>query len=162
MGSLLLSMLRNIKSNSLNKDFVGYSIEDMLEPVCRSDAEAYAKATLDDNILYQGNTAFVQPFYPAKLFVPLIRKICTHKDLRLNLLKMVHGEQEVIWYKPIKVGDCLKAKLAIAGISETPAGELLNFVGQLSCADDLVVETRVSFLVRGLLLSYAAKLGCAS
>lgn len=76
-------------------------------------------------------------------------KICILKDLRLNLLKMVHGEQEVIWYHPIRVGDRLKTKVAIASIQNTPVGEMITISGQFSCGDRLVLESNTGFLVRG-------------
>jgi acyl dehydratase len=133
----------------MNKELVGYSIEDVLDPIHSDDTDAYARAVLDKNPNYQGKNPLVTPFYPSKLFVSMIMKICIMKNLRLNLLKMVHGEQEVIWYHPIRVGDRLKSKVTIAGIQNTPVGEMITLCGQLYFGDKLVLVSNTGFLVRG-------------
>lgn len=149
MGSMMLSMLKNIRSDHLNKNLVGYCIERKLPSLEHADFAAYAAAIYDHNPLYQEYPDIVSPFYPAKLMFPMIKEICTHNELGLNLLKMVHGEQEVIWHQSIHVGDSLKTKITIADILETPAGELLKLSGQLTCNGQLIVESNTGFLVRG-------------
>lgn len=148
MTSLFWSMLKNINSAHLNRDMVGFTIERFLEPIGHKDVVAYARATRDKNPAYQDNGALAPPFYLSKLIFPMIISICVHKNLHLNLLRMVHGEQEIIWHQPVKVGQRLKVKLTIESIRATSAGEFMTLVGRGFSEDALVVKSIVGLLVR--------------
>lgn len=149
MSSLLFAILRNCRSKRINRDFLGYNVEKDIGQIRREDADAYAQAILDKNPNYHGKAPIVTPFFPARLVVDMVMKICTMKNLKLNLLKMVHGEQEVIWHHPVRVGDQLTAKAGIANIEDTSAGELITISGNLFCNGKMVAESNTGFLVRG-------------
>ena len=140
---LLRAMIRNRKSNKLNREMIGFSIEQELDPIREEDVRAYAKATRDE-----APPDSVPPFFVAKLIFPFIKEILTHKDLHLNLLRMVHGQQKVSWFKPVHVGDQLKLRLVIEDVQDTPAGELLIMRGSAFLGDELAIEAEAGTLIR--------------
>jgi acyl dehydratase len=69
--------------------------------------------------------------------------------LRMNLLRMVHGEMDVEWRAPIRPGDRLQLSMDIADIEDTPAGELLRLAGEARRDGALLVRAVAGLLVRG-------------
>lgn len=148
MNTLLWSLVRNIGSGKLNRDKIGYQIEKQFDAITHDDAQAYAEAIKDRTSHLKDPNRFVTPFYPSRLLSSMAKEMIALKGLNLNLLKMVHGEQEVVWHHPVRVGDRLKFTLAIERITETPAGDLLTLLAKGFHRNGLMIETRMGFLVR--------------
>ncbi len=146
---LFFAMLRSRKAMGLNKDMVGFAIEDTVGPVTREDAMAYAQATNDENPVYAKNEALIPPLFLAKLVHPLLMQLMINRDLNMNILRMVHGQQSFRWVEPIEVGDTIEAKLLIEDLKETSAGELLELRFTASKGDKLCGEAKVGLMVRG-------------
>ncbi len=141
-------MIRNLGSRKLNHDKIGYRIEREFGAIHYAEAQAYAKAIKDRPPHQKDPNDYVTPFFPSKLLSAMAKEMITLKGLNLNLLRMVHGEQAIIWHNPVKVGDSLKLILAIEHINETPAGDLLTLLGTGYKQDLLMFEFRMGFLVR--------------
>jgi acyl dehydratase len=85
----------------------------------------------------------------ARLLFPLAKYYMTSKELRMNLLKMVHGQQSVRWLSPLRVGDALSITAKIDSIIDTTAGQMLNLKMEGSVDGRPCVELLTSFMVRG-------------
>jgi len=73
----------------------------------------------------------------------------THKNLNINLLKMIHGQQSLKIYEPLRRDQTFSVTLSIADISDTPAGELLLLRTEAFSKGKLLLEADTGFLVRG-------------
>jgi len=146
---LFLTMIRNRKSMKLNRDMIGFSIKDTVGPVTKEEAELYAKATNDDNPLYKEDESLTPPMFIARLVHPMMLNIMVNKDLKLNILRMVHGQQSVSWKGGLKTGDMLDVTLEIESITDTSAGEFLELSFEAKVKEELVASAKIGLMVRG-------------
>lgn len=76
--------------------------------------------------------------------------VISDKDLGMNLMMMVHGEQDIRWFKPAKWGMKLKSRAKMVDIVDKGSGELCQFsISTWDQANDKVAEALVGFFVRG-------------
>lgn len=106
----------------------------------------YAKATRDQNV-HNGN--YLPPLYVSTLSFSLVAELLTHKDLHVNLAKLVHGEAEIRWIKKLAVDSPLEVHATVKDVLETPAGELLLLTGGIHDSQGLAVEMTSGLLVKG-------------
>ena len=85
----------------------------------------------------------------SRLVYPYIRKILLHPDLHLNLLRMVHAEQELSLNRLTRPGDRLNAVFEVKRITETSAGEMLTLTTDIKKDGIPVAGSRSAFIVRG-------------
>ena len=147
--SLLFALLKNARSKEMNRLMIGYEVEEIIGPITKEDVIAYAKATQDDLDKYKGDNPIAPPFFGSKLAYNQIKKIIAHNNLKMNILKMVHGQQDFIWHKNLHVGDTVKIKLTIRDIYDVPIGEMVELSAKAYVDNRLAVEAVTSFLVRG-------------
>ncbi len=145
---LFYTLIRNIRSKRMNRKMIGYSIRENLLPVSMEDIEQFADATNDENIAGYRENKFAPPFFLSRLIIPLIKKILTHRDLKLNVMRLVHSRQDITWRRQIHAGDSLTAELTIADIGEIPAGELLSISIMARAGNLKIVEGMINILIR--------------
>jgi acyl dehydratase len=126
---LFLSMMRNIRSNKMNRAMIGYFVKKTYPPATRSEIEPFARAVNDDNPAYYSPEALVPLFFLGKLMIPIVKDIWAHPSLKLNLLKSVQITQSVTWFSPIRQGDTVSVQGRIQDIYSTPKGEVLELSG---------------------------------
>ncbi len=148
-STLLWAAIKNARCKAMNRSLVGWKTERALAPIRLEDAQAFARACRDDNPAYTGADAVAPPFFFARLVFPSLVQAMLHPDLKLNLLRMVHGEMDVRWERPLRPGDALKVTMEIAAVEDTRAGELLRLAGEMSAGGAPVVRARAGLLVRG-------------
>ena len=146
---LIRTALGNSGCFRMNREFIGYTLQETFPLIRSAEALAFAAATNDENPVYQEDHAPVSPFYICRLVIPGLWKMLSLKGLGLNLIRMVHGQQEVLWHELIRVGDALTVELTIQDIRETPAGELLEIYGRAFRGETIVVESVIGLMVRG-------------
>jgi acyl dehydratase len=144
---MLLAALRNLTASRINRDLMGFELEERIGPINLDEVVAYARATRDEHLPSAGQP-FVPPFYVSRLVFPLFRRMLVKPGLRLNLLRAVHGEMRIRWLEPVRTGQNLKVVVRIADVEDTAAGELLHLDGALSADDRKLVEARIGMLVR--------------
>jgi acyl dehydratase len=145
---LFSSVIRHFGSGGLNRDMIGFVIKQDAAPVRTKDIIAYAAATNDNNPLYSESRPVAPPFFLSKLIFPAIQHICIHKELKMNLLRMVHAEQELSWHGPVYAGDQLNASIRILDIYDTPAGEMIQISAQAYRSHELVAESIAGLMIR--------------
>ncbi|PKL39962.1 MAG: hypothetical protein CVV44_07010 [Spirochaetae bacterium HGW-Spirochaetae-1] len=149
--SLLYAMLRHLKYDTLNRDMIGHTITREFGPIDHDDIYLYVSATLDNPRRYDGENAIAPPFYMSRLLYPMFHYFLTNRDLHINLLRMVHGQQDGHWHRPIRVGDKLRIEMSVDSITDTPAGEVLNLRTKayvINDVDALAMEAVSGFIVR--------------
>ncbi len=145
---LFFTAIRNCRAKHLNKELIGFKLEKKLSAVKRRDLLAYARATRDNNPLYKIDNPVLPPFFITRLMWKSVLKIITHKKLKLNLLRMVHAEQEIHWFKPVTMLDELDLKLEIQHIRESRAGEILDLSVKIYANGEKAIEAVSGILVR--------------
>ena len=146
--SLLFTMIRNIRSEKINRSMIGHSISRKIGPVTREDFQAYVEATLDNPLKYTGETTHAPPFYISRLLYPLFKYYLTNKKLRINLLRLVHAEQSIEWFDHIYEGVIFDVEMKIADITESSAGEIINLETTGWVKGKKIARANTFFLVR--------------
>jgi acyl dehydratase len=142
------AMAMNINSTGLNRDMIGYSIKRDFGPSDFNEIKEYAEATGDDISKYCSDKSPAPPFFFSRKLYPMFRDIITHKDLKLDILRMVHGMQGLRIHGFLHKDDPISAEMSIVDIIDTPAGEMLLVTTKGSCNGKLLVEADTGFIVR--------------
>lgn len=114
-----------------------------------ADALAYAAATNDSSKAYTGADAICPPMFHVNLFKDLLFSIATDPDLSLDLLRLLHGEHEATFHRPIKPWDLVQLRGRLESVEEKSSGllvtsRLFGYVdGMLS------VEIKTAYFIRG-------------
>ncbi|MFX0173117.1 MAG: MaoC/PaaZ C-terminal domain-containing protein [Candidatus Hodarchaeota archaeon] len=112
---------------------------------------AYAQATNETNPKYfdqDKNKRVVPPLFPVTLFVDLGIKIVSDNTLNLDISRMVHGEHEILYHRPLQVWENVITSAELKSIDEKPSGDILwlRFDGHVS--NELVFEMKVGLFFR--------------
>jgi hypothetical protein len=62
-------------------------------------------------------------------------------ELGLDLARVLHGDQEYVWHRPLVVGETLEVESGIAAIRERGGAGFLTIEATLSDADGRIVAT---------------------
>lgn len=153
----------------LNKDFIGREYEPVVHVVSTDDVIDYAWAIGARNLSYFNyNGAFAYnhesvvgmapPSYAVTYELPLLEQVWSDPELhgsedeaKKNVLMLVHGDQNMKFYKPIRPGDKLTYRTKIAAIEDKGSGELLRInVLTTNGNGDKVVESDWGLFIRGI------------
>lgn len=145
---LIATAIKNMGSVALNKKMIGFKFKETLKPARHEEILSFTRATKDENPLYLNKDAIAPPFFIFKLFLPQMKKILCLKELKINILRMVHSSQEIIWHRSIRVGEKLNLEVTIQNMYETPAGELMEISGNIYSGNELSVEGVAGILIR--------------
>ena len=112
----------------------------------------YARATDDLNPRYLQDDIVAPPIFPVRLFHPLMFVCCGDPDLDLDMLRLVHGEQDMTWHGPIRPGDIVNLRGILESVSQKSKGCVVAW-RMMGIVDGKVrVEARFSVFVRGQML----------
>jgi acyl dehydratase len=90
------------------------------------------------------------PTFPTVLGILASARVVLDQDLGVNYSRVVHGEQEFEWRRPIVVGDALRATPRVADIYVRGPNEFLVVEAEIVDADGQVVcVARSTLLSRG-------------
>jgi len=90
------------------------------------------------------------PTFPTVLGILVSAQAVTDQELGLDYSRVVHGEQEYEWKRPIVVGDVLKATPRIGDIYSKGPNEFLVIEAEMTDADgEVVCISRGTLLSRG-------------
>jgi len=146
---LFLAMLRNIRAERINRKMIGHRITNRIGPITHNDIYSYVEATLDNPVRYSGANCAVPPFYLSRLLYPMFKYFLVNKELKLNLLKLVHGQQTIDWLGHIHEGDIIDVVMSIDDITDSPAGEMIDLKTVASVGENIIAEAHTVFIIRG-------------
>lgn len=114
--------------------------------------EAYASATDDTNPRFAGEHCVAPPIFPVRLFHGLMFDCVGDPDLGLDILRLVHGEQDMSWHGPLKPGDLLELTARLESVAQKTKGCVVAWRMVGSIEGEVRVEARFSVFVRGQML----------
>jgi len=119
--------------------------------VMASQIRAFAAATNDCGPGYQAMDPAeleIPAIFPVRYHIGLAKQFLTEPLLSIDLLRLVHGEQEMTMIHPLRVGDIVTPKLNLVSVEEKEAGTLLSLRYRLFREGVLVHETLSRYFVR--------------
>ncbi len=117
--------------------------------VDRAEFEAFAKATDDENPAYFGPDAVAPPMYHVRPFIGLMMKLATDPELALDMVRLVHGEHDMRFHRPLRHGDILQLRGTLKSLEEKSTGKVATF-GLFGFVDgELALEGTTSYFIRG-------------
>ena len=154
----------------LDQSFVGrtYPLTEPYE-VSREKIREFADAIGDPNPAYRDRAAAQALGYPDVIAPPTFAIVmsmrASHQVVRdpalgLDYSKVVHGEQQFLYQRPIRAGDVLRVRTTVESVRAVAGNDLLTTRGEILTADDELVVTALSTIVaRGTARSVPAEAG---
>lgn len=143
----------------LNRALKGKEYGEVMFTVDRDRVIRFADAIGDDDPVYRDREAartagfdeqIAPPTFPTVMQIMTSGQVVLDQDLGLNYALVVHGEQEYVWHRPIKVGDVLAARPRIADIHARGRNEFLVIEAEIKDASgQLVALSRTTLISRG-------------
>jgi len=139
----------------MNRGVIGKVHPEVVYEVNPKDFTFYALATNDyDNPYYWEESrpgGIIAPPMFAVVYGGLaVPSVILDKELGMNLFLMVHGEQDIKFYKPVKAGMKITSQAKVIDIIDKGSGELCQFtVTSKDQNGELVSESTYGFFVRG-------------
>ncbi|GJM15376.1 MAG: hypothetical protein DHS20C13_07030 [Thermodesulfobacteriota bacterium] len=139
----------------LNRDYIGREYTSSVS-IGIDDIAAYSSAIGFKSI--RSNDSNASPCFSVTYELPLIYKILEDSNLhgsqeqaKKNMLMLVHGDQQIKFYKPIVPGDKITCRARISDIEDKGSGEVIKFNMLSTNKDnDKVVESEWGLFLRGI------------
>lgn len=113
---------------------------------------AYAHATDDLNPRYidsdRAEGLIAPPIFPVRLANDTVGQAVRDPELRVDMLNLVHGEQEMIYHDVLRPWDLIAPRTSVASIEHKRSGELLNLRTRLMRDGEAVVEILTGLFIR--------------
>jgi NAD(P)-dependent dehydrogenase (short-subunit alcohol dehydrogenase family)/acyl dehydratase/putative sterol carrier protein len=109
----------------------------------------YAAATNDDNAAYKGANAIAPHMLHTRLFKDVMFQVATDPELELDLLRLVHGEHDAIFHRPLKPWDLVQLRGRLESVEQKSSGVLVTSRLFGIVDGETAVEATTSYFVRG-------------
>jgi NAD(P)-dependent dehydrogenase (short-subunit alcohol dehydrogenase family)/acyl dehydratase/putative sterol carrier protein len=112
---------------------------------------AYAAAIGDSNAAYaaDGRAAIAPPLFAVRALHRIAMPMLTDPELGADLARLVHGEQDMTFFAPIRPWDVLVPRGEITSIDEKASGTLIRTTQRLLVDGKAVAECVSGYFVRG-------------
>lgn len=115
----------------------------------------YARATNETNPRYYNIDSpenLISPLLYPVVFIPGILSLLVDdaEDMNLDILRVVHAEQEVWWSGRIRPGDQIISTASIVGIEQRGVNEMLDLHIKFTREDVTLVEMDYRLMMRGM------------
>ena len=143
----------------LNQALKGKEYQEVSLTVERDRVRQFADAIGEDNPVFRDPQAaralgytdqLAPPTFVTTMQIMTSGQVVLDRELGLDYSRVVHGEQEYEWRRPVVVGDVLRATPHIADIYSKGPNEYLVIEADIKDASgDTVVLARTTLLSRG-------------
>ena len=134
----------------LNTELVGKEYETSTFEVTAEHIERYARATNDENERYLSGDVVAPPVFPVVAAFDSFMKSATDEELGADLLRLVHGAEEHVLYRPLRPGDVLTVHPVLESVEQKETGETFTAKATLNDASgEPVAEVRGTMFIRG-------------
>ncbi|MDQ3954864.1 MAG: MaoC family dehydratase N-terminal domain-containing protein [Actinomycetota bacterium] len=135
----------------LNSDLVGKEYGGSTFEVTADAIEQYARATNDENERYlSGEDVVAPPVFPVVPAFNSFMEAGMDPELEADLLRLVHGAEEHVLYKPIRPGDRLSVSTVLESVDKKETGETFTVKATETTQDgEVVAEVRGTMFIRG-------------
>ncbi len=110
--------------------------------------QLYAQATNDENPVYFGDDSFAPPMFHVRLFKELMFLVATDPELDLDLLRLVHGEHDATFHRPLKPWDLVHLRAKLESVEEKSSGVLVVSRMYGFVDGECAVEARTAYFIR--------------
>ena len=131
----------------MNEDCVGRNYRSSARLIATEEATAYAQASEDPCQDFQNGTT-VPLMFAVNPFMDVAGQAVLDPDLNADLLRLVHGEQDMRFHRCLKPGDLVAPRATIQGIERKSSGELLHLHQRLMFNGEVACEATSSYFVR--------------
>jgi NAD(P)-dependent dehydrogenase (short-subunit alcohol dehydrogenase family)/acyl dehydratase/putative sterol carrier protein len=141
------------KKGGLNRALIGRRTASPEPQFARPEhLRAYALSTLDENPAYLDTSrkggVIAPPLFAVRLLKDALFRAVGDPELGADLMRLVHGEQDMEFLRPLRPWDLVATRAEITGIEEKSTGELLHLEERLSVDGELAVRVRASMFIR--------------
>jgi acyl dehydratase len=135
----------------LNAQLAGKEYPSTTFEVTVDAIEKYARATNDENSVYLGGDGVVvPPVFPVVPAFSSFMEVGMDPELQADLLRLVHGAEEHVLYKPIRAGDTLNISTVLESVEQKETGETFTVKATETNQDgEVVAEVRGTMFIRG-------------
>ena len=132
-----------------NPDAVGNTHTGAPTEITPEQIHAYALATQDLNPLYApGPDQIASPLFVVRPLVDELFAAIHDPALHADVLRLVHGEQELHFLRPLQPGDVVTASAVIDQVTPKSSGHLVRIAQELRCADEVVTRSLSTMFIR--------------
>lgn len=159
LGPPIVETVERLHAVPLNRSLQGKEYQEVTFPVDRERVGAFVAAIGEDGPLFNYASAAREAGYPEQVapptFVTVMQILASalvivDQELGLDYSRVVHGEQEYDWRRPVVVGDVLSSLPRIAEIYDKGSNEFLVIESQVrDSAGETVVVARSTLISRG-------------
>ncbi len=137
-----------------NKDLVGKEYPPTTTEATLEAMQNYARAYNDDSpAFFDGTRAggvVAPPMYAVVVGWPSILAVVGDPDLKVDVVRLLHGEQDMEFLRPIRPGDKITAIARVASIETRASGEALVIeINAKNQAGEKVNRTLFNAFIRG-------------
>jgi hydroxyacyl-ACP dehydratase HTD2-like protein with hotdog domain len=127
----------------LNPDSVGRTFEGAeLVRVTQSQIDAFCA------VIAETNTTVAPPTFSIRITLDQFQEILSNPEIGLDWSRVVHGDQRFHIKRPLVAGDLLKCSSTIESYKISSGNEFVTVRSDLHSANDLVVSTWSTLVVR--------------
>ena len=131
----------------ISSQFIGKTYASVTYEVGREKLRDVVVATKADPEKFK---EIVPPTFPVVYGHGLLWQVLFDPELKLNLSKLVHGEQEFIYHKPVRVGDTITSGARIEKIFEKGPHDFVVLVSEaFNQNNEKVCDSIWTFIIRG-------------
>ena len=109
----------------------------------------YASATNDTNDAYDGAAAIAPHMLHTRMFKECMFQIATDPELDLDLLRLVHGEHDATFHRPVKPWDLMQVRGELISVDEKSSGLLVTSKIYGFVDGEVAVEAKTAYFIRG-------------
>jgi len=134
----------------LNRALIGKTWSGGAHFVRPDDARAYALACNDPNPHYLGDAdpVLAPPLFPVRIMKDGLFLAVSDPELRCELLRVVHGEQDMRFLRPLRPWDLVTVRVKLESIEAKSSGELMTICTSCFVEGELACEARTGIFVR--------------
>jgi len=138
----------------LNKELVGKTYPPTASHATLEAMQNYARSYNDDNRAFfdasRAGGIVAPPMYAVVAAWPSILAVVGDPDLKVDVIRLLHGEQDMEFIRPIRPGDAITAIARIASIETKATGEALIIeIDATNQAGERVNRTLFNAFIRG-------------
>ncbi|MHA2244188.1 MAG: MaoC/PaaZ C-terminal domain-containing protein [Candidatus Hodarchaeales archaeon] len=137
--------------SGLDPNIVGKIYEGSTEIIDPDKVKAYAKATNETNPRYFSSDASkfaIPPLFPVTMLVDPMKKVVEDDSLNFDVVHMIHGEQEILYHRPLRPKDKIKTMVELESIDVKESGDILWAKISGHAEEELVFEMRTGIFFK--------------
>lgn len=140
-----------MNESGLDPNIVGKIYEGKIVTVDPGKTIAYAKATNEINPQYyesDENKLRIPPLFPVTMLIDPMMQIVTDETLNLDILRMVHGEQEILYLRPLRPREKIKTKIKLDSVDVKETGDVLWAKMTGYAKEEIIFEMRAGLFFK--------------